>query len=40
MLQSYRDPAQTTPLTIWHWLSLVLALVLGAFCGNFIFGIR
>lgn len=40
MLQPNREFAQTAPLTIWHWLSLALALFLGSLCGYQIFGIR
>jgi hypothetical protein len=35
-----RDPTQAIHVTLWHWLCLVGALVLGAICGSFIFGIR
>lgn len=35
-----RDPTQTIQFTVWQWLSLLGALLLGVVCGSFIFGIR
>jgi hypothetical protein len=40
MIDPDRDPTQTAQLGIWHWLSLLAALFLGAVCGIWIFGIR
>jgi hypothetical protein len=35
-----RDPTQAVQLSLWHWMFLLCALVLGAVFGSFIFGIR
>ena len=35
-----RDPTQAVQLTLLHWMCLLGALLLGAVCGSFIFGIH
>jgi hypothetical protein len=35
-----RDPTQAVAFTVWHWLFLLAALLLGALCASFIFEIR
>jgi hypothetical protein len=40
MIDPDRDPTQAVHLTAWHWLALLLALLLGVVCSSFIFGIH
>lgn len=38
MSNAFQDPATRLQMTVWHWLSLLLALLLGLVCAVWIFG--